>query len=1203
MARIPVPVLLASFLLLSAALQAAGPASLVADINSATAEGSSGDANIEGGVLAFGNRLLFAAREPGSGSEPWVSDGTDAGTRLLRDLCAGGCSSNPRLLGRTGGLVVFVTQMDEPGAGIAIELWRTDGTREGTAALKAPVLFECFGNETLLLPAEVGGVVVFVASSPDDFCGLWRTDGTEAGTRRLADLPFYRDRPVEEKPQLAGGKLFFFSQGALWRTDGTEGGTVLLASLDPGDGDFFDYPRQLTPVGSRVFFIAAAAAGGGEELWTSDGTAAGTRPVTQFVAPSPFRPYLALKVFDGIVYFVADDVTGGGDLWRSDGTAAGTRRVTDFGFASPFGSGGEGSGELALGKAGNRLVFLASDGITGLRIWTSDGTPAGTAPLEGCPGGCPAVDFATRLATLGNRVLFRGFDLTAGSELWSTDGTAAGTRRLLDICPGLCSSEPSGFVIALGRLFFLSGSSLWATDGTTQGTARLADLGHRPFDPPFTPPFTAVTLGGRIYFAAGDPNGIGRQLWTSDGTPEGTGLVTLIGRNGPGSFPRDLTGFGNDLLFFAHDGNARSLWRSGGTAASTVPLRSTSLFDDVFSFATLNDLTVAGGLAFFLRGDRFRQTVQVWRTDGTDAGTFPVLPSVPPSFENLAAFQGGAVFTTHDASSPAGTSFWKSDGTVAGTVKLFDLQAAAPRGLRALGPDLYFLAYEDGASGNEQVWASDGTAAGTRKLTGFEFQTFDSQVLPEMVKAGSRVYFVAVGGLWTTDGTAAGTVPIVLPGIEYQDPNSLVAFQGRIYFMGSTGQGTLGRGLWRSDGTAAGTTLVKPVAPPYTFSRPEPAWLTVLGPHLFFTADDGEHGLELWRTDGTTEGTVLVRDIAPGSASSFPSELAAAGGRLFFRATNGIHGFELWESDGTSAGTRMVQDVSPGGLSSHPEELTEAGGRLYFRADDGLSGTELWSLPLAAPPACQPSELALCLGGRFRVEATWRDFQGNAGRGHAVPLTGDTGYFWFFDPANVEVILKVLDGQGLNGHHWVFYGALSTVEYTLTVTDVQTGASRRYINPSGRLGSVGDTIAFGPKGATGSQKTLGPAAVEHEPITRIRKAAAAPCVPSVTRLCLQGGRFAVEADWRDFEGNVGKGTAVPLPGGDTGYFWFFGPENVEVVLKVLDGRALNGKFWVFYGALSSVQYTLTVTDTETGQVKKYENPSGRLGSVADTGAF
>jgi hypothetical protein len=101
---------------------------------------------------------------------------------------------------------------------------------------------------------------------------------------------------------------------------------------------------------------------------------------------------------------------------------------------------------------------------------------------------------------------------------------------------------------------------------------------------------------------------------------------------------------------------------------------------------------------------------------------------------------------------------------------------------------------------------------------------------------------------------------------------------------------------------------------------------------------------------------------------------------------------------------------------------------------------------------------------------------------------------------------------------------------------------------------------------------------------------------------LNGGRFAVEAAWKDFQGKTGTGTAVPLSA-DTGYFWFFAPTNVEVMTKVLDGTGLNGKFWLFYGALSNVEYTLTVTDTRTGVVKTYRNPSGQFGSVADTGAF
>jgi hypothetical protein len=93
------------------------------------------------------------------------------------------------------------------------------------------------------------------------------------------------------------------------------------------------------------------------------------------------------------------------------------------------------------------------------------------------------------------------------------------------------------------------------------------------------------------------------------------------------------------------------------------------------------------------------------------------------------------------------------------------------------------------------------------------------------------------------------------------------------------------------------------------------------------------------------------------------------------------------------------------------------------------------------------------------VELAWQDFRGRTGFGHPVPLTGDTGYFWFFDPDNVETIVKVLDGTGLNGHHWVFYGALSNVEYTLTATDALTGASQRYFNPSGQFASVGDTAS------------------------------------------------------------------------------------------------------------------------------------------------
>jgi photosystem II stability/assembly factor-like uncharacterized protein len=112
-----------------------------------------------------------------------------------------------------------------------------------------------------------------------------------------------------------------------------------------------------------------------------------------------------------------------------------------------------------------------------------------------------------------------------------------------------------------------------------------------------------------------------------------------------------------------------------------------------------------------------------------------------------------------------------------------------------------------------------------------------------------------------------------------------------------------------------------------------------------------------------------------------------------------------------------------------------------------------------------------------------------------------------------------------------------------------------------------------------------------------------PCVANASTLCLNGGRFKVQVAWKvPTNGTGGDASAVPLTS-DTGYFWFFSANNIELVVKVVDGRPVNGKFWVFYGALSNVEYFVTVTDTQTGAVKVYSNPSGQQSSVADTLAF
>ena len=264
-------------------------------------------------------------------------------------------------------------------------------------------------------------------------------------------------------------------------------------------------------------------------------------------------------------------------------------------------------------------------------------------------------------------------------------------------------------------------------------------------------------------------------------------------------------------------------------------------------------------------------------------------------------------------------------------------------------------------------------------------------------------------------------------------------------------------------------------------------------------------------------------------------------------------------------------------------------------------GLLLFAARLSAEP-CAASAKKLCLNaGRFSTEVSWKDFAGNTGFGQAVPLTSDTGYFWFFSDNNVELVVKVVDGRALNGRFWVFYGALSNVEYTLTVTDSVTGRVKTYNNPSGNFGSVGDTDAF-PSSTTGPSISRRGEVPEVGAVLPETARAAAGCLVDPTSLYLSGCRYRVSVSWKDFAGNTGSGQAVTLTA-DTGYFWFFSSNNVELVVKVVDGRALNGRFWVFYGALSNVAYDITVTDTAIGQVIRYRNPAQRFGSAGDTQAF
>ncbi len=274
----------------------------------------------------------------------------------------------------------------------------------------------------------------------------------------------------------------------------------------------------------------------------------------------------------------------------------------------------------------------------------------------------------------------------------------------------------------------------------------------------------------------------------------------------------------------------------------------------------------------------------------------------------------------------------------------------------------------------------------------------------------------------------------------------------------------------------------------------------------------------------------------------------------------------------------------------------------------------------AATAPCVVDATTLCLNAsRFRVNVTWANPDGTNGSGQAVGLTSDTGYFWFFSANNVEMVIKVVDGRPLNSRFWVFAGGLTNVRVVITVTDTQTGVVRAYTNPQGTaFQPIQDTAAFTDSGSAASPASaLAPAQIsdslpalspllelDEAPATDARRTfSTAACASNATALCLNGGRFRASVTWTKPDGTSGAGQAVGLTA-DTGYFWFFSSNNVEMVLKVVDGRPLNQRYWVFAGGLTNVQVVITVADTEAGTTKIYTNPQGTaFQPVQDTAAF
>lgn len=321
----------------------------------------------------------------------------------------------------------------------------------------------------------------------------------------------------------------------------------------------------------------------------------------------------------------------------------------------------------------------------------------------------------------------------------------------------------------------------------------------------------------------------------------------------------------------------------------------------------------------------------------------------------------------------------------------------------------------------------------------------------------------------------------------------------------------------------------------------------------------------------------------------------------------------LYRSDGSSRGDQFL--VNTDGVAQEqvsPSVALSDGGILgvsysTWRPEDpgsGEYGYDTLFRRIALP--CELDGETLCLqGGRFVVRAFWRTVFGDSGAANAIPLTAESGGFWFFAPDNFEMLVKVLDGCGTNGNFWLFFTGLTDVAVDLVVTDTWTGTTQTHRNPMGASLQPFESVSAFPVCAAGDPQSGANEAPRQgtTPRAEVDITSGGPCEADLTSLCLEDGRFRARATWSDFAGNDGVGQAIPL-GDDSGLFWFFWPDNIEIAVKVLDGCGVNGRYWVFAAGLTSVRVELEVTDLATSQTWVRSTSLGeRFPSILDAGAF
>lgn len=763
--------------------------------------------------------------------------------------------------------------------------------------------------------------VLFKAQALTEVPGLWLTSPggaaaiplalTASGEELLVPAVF----PSPAVPAAAfGNGNFVFSASTdstgneVFVVDVVSGVSTLLVDLRPGAAS--SNPDQFTAWGGRVWFLAND--GAGADLYSTDGTAAGTR-LEQSLQPSSVKN---LYASEGPLYLSSYGITA--TIEPTDGLYALTNPSgpLDLLVNGKFGP----SPSLALGAAatsiGSRLFFTLDDGTAGAEPWVTDGTPGGTRLLADVEPG-PDGSVPEFLAASGGTAMFAATSVAQGlgREYYLTDGTASGTGLLVDIGPGIGGGALEQAVGYPGGFVFLgsdqNGPAVWSSTTALGSAQRL----FGPFvGPPVAPPSAIaagdlLTSGSLVYFTA-DDGASGYELYVTDGTPSGTGPAVdlLPGANGSNlrlhaDMPWGLFGSGDS-------GQGVEPHRTDGSLAGTVQIQNltpdeTNGSSDPADWLAFRDQVVFGAATqatgrelFGLRqGEADAELLADLEAGPDSSGAAPVIALADRFItrSNVTSFSLGELW---------GSTGEPGSEELLATILGSGLPAAVEFAGRALLP-----VRDGGGSAQSLLLATDGTSAGTEVLV---------DGLPEISASiaafGGLAWFCADAGgtgreLWSSDGTASGTQLAFSLNPGPQSGAFWVESVGSWLAVGGSSPLT-GDALFALSDQGNLSTLDEPIAPGPA-SAAEILERTVLGDRLIFAGSPQFQGnqRQVYAADGTASGTVALTQFPPSAelaGSSIDGFVTAGDVAYFWYRSTFDADAELWVTDGTPGGTLAV---------------------------------------------------------------------------------------------------------------------------------------------------------------------------------------------------------------------------------------------------------------------------------------------------------